>query len=158
MRTRGLLAFVVVSNMGCFNSPFVRNDGPAQAQGVTVSLISERCDFEPDWDAQREDGSYPNRLDIGMRIVVENQTPQPITIDPHNLRIVGGGSAAEPSRAPESRSIKPGARESFDVRFRRQGDLACNAPLSLALDKLVQVGNQPVPLRSVSFVAKATES
>jgi hypothetical protein len=158
MRKAAVLGLVGVVTVGCFNSSFLRNDGPTQAQGVTVALVSQRCDFEPDWDAQREDGSYPNRLDIGLRIVVENQTPQPITIDPRNLRILAGGAAAEPSQAPGSLSIRPGARESFDVRFRRQGDLACNAQLSLSLDKVVQAGSQPVPLRSVAFVAKATES
>jgi hypothetical protein len=151
-------AVAAIGVAGCFQSPFLRTDGPAQAQGVSVALVDQRCDFEPDWDAQRENGSYPNRLDIGMKILVDNQTPHPITIDGHNLRLLAGGDAVAPMTAGEPRSVAPGGKETIEVRFQHTGDSGCNAQLSLSLDKAIRVGDQPVPLRAVTFVAKASES
>src|SRR5215471_4167348 len=92
-RVRFVLGLGALASLaGCLNSSFVRNDGPVSAQGVTVSLVSQRCEFAPDFGSGEESGTYPNRLDLGLRMNVANATPDTITIQPANLRLIVAGA------------------------------------------------------------------
>jgi len=138
---------------GCFASPFFRNSGPAQAEGVTVSLVDQGCAVEPDVNNARDDGSFPDRLDLGMRIAIQDGTHEAMTIDSRNLRLVSSEAADAPLSAPSVEKVGPGETKTITVRFRHVGALGCDAPMSLALEKFVQLEAHPVPLKAVSFVA-----
>src|SRR5262249_41662740 len=153
---RARTALAVLFFAGCFASPFFRNGGPAQAEGVTVSLVDQGCAVEPDLDNAREDGSYPERLDLGMRISVQDGTRQEMTIDSSTLRLVSTEAADAPVSSVPPQKLAPGETKVITVRFRHLGALGCDAPMSLALDKFVQMAAHPIPLKPVTFVAAET--
>src|SRR5689334_8464188 len=125
-----------LATSGCLASSFVRTDGPAQAGGVTVALVDHRCSMDEDYS------TYRTMLILGMRVSVRNDTPEPITVHPDQLRLMAQGLAAKPTFAPEARVVAPGATEYVRVEFQRPGDLGCDAELSLALDGAIQHGTQ----------------
>jgi hypothetical protein len=135
---------------GCLASPFVRNDGPVQAAGVTLSLMDQRCSVDSeDWN------TYEDTLDLGMRVAVRNGTQQPISVTPGNFRLMAGRLARPPISPPAARQIAPGGTEIIAVEFRRPGDGRCDEEMSLAVENAVRVGGEPVSLKPVTFVASA---
>jgi hypothetical protein len=144
---------------GCYSSSFVRNDGPVRGGGIAITLVGQRCDFSPDFSEPQEiGGSVSNRLDLGIRVAVENDSQETITVAPENLRLVVAGVSDPPMTAPQPLQVAPGATAKVDVRFQHRGDLGCNANLSLGLEKVVLSGARPVELRPVSFVANNDET
>ena len=144
---------------GCYNTSFVRNDGPVRGGGVAITLVGQRCDFSPDFNVPQENTStIPNRLDLGIRVAVENDSQDTITVAPENLRLLVGGASDAPMTAPGPLQVAPGATANVSVRFQHRGDLGCNANLSLGLEKVVLAGSRPVELRPVSFVASTGET
>jgi hypothetical protein len=138
---------------GCFASPFVRDDGPVRAQGVTVSLVDQRCSVDgEDWD------TYEEKLNLGMRVAIRNDTSQPLEISPANFRLQSGGLSVSPVSAAPARQLGPGASTVVWVQFLRTGAGACNAQMSLLLDEVVRRGVQAVSLQPVRFIASASAS
>ena len=143
---------------GCYNSSFVRNDGPVRGGGVTIEVVGQRCDFSPDFTASAESSSVPNRLDLGIRVAIENDGQGTIMVAPENLRLIVGGAPTAPASPPQPFELLPGATRKLNLQFEHQGDSGCNASLSLALEKVVLAGARPVALRPVSFVPSSTDS
>jgi len=132
--------------------PVYHTDGPVEAEGVTITLAGQRCDFddtnEPETAAQ---GGF---LDLGLVLQVKNGTAQPITLDPTAIRLVAGTNTEPPSTAGPSKTVAPGAVETVTVRFESRGPWSCQKPMTLTLARVVQVGARPIELGRVSFVAK----
>jgi len=152
-----LLLFVF--GLGCYDSSFVRNDGPVRAQGVAVALVGQRCDYAPDVNATEESNNNPpNRLELGVRLSIENASPEAITVQPENLRLLAGEAAEAPIQPPPPLNVAPGGTAKINLRFQHRGDLGCNANLSLGLTSAVLVGTKPVELRPVAFVPTSSET
>jgi len=145
---------------GCYNTSFVRNDGPVRGGGVAIAVIGQRCDFSPDFNdnAPEANAVLPNRLDLGVRVAIENESGETITVTPQNLRLLVGNASDAPMVAPEPLEIAPGGKAKVSLRFQHRGDVGCNANLSLALDKVVVTGVHALELRPVSFVPSTTET
>jgi len=132
--------------------PVYRTDGPVEAEGVTITLAGQRCDFD---DANEpETASQGGFLELGLVLQVKNGTAQPITFDPTAIRLVLGQNTEQPSTAGPSKTLAPGAVETVTVRFESRGPWNCQKPMILALARVVQIGARPIELRRVSFVAK----
>lgn len=138
---------------GCYNSSFVRNDSPVRAGGVAVSVVGQLCDYSPDFDAPDENGRPPNRLDLGLRVAIENAGSEPVLVTPQNLRLMVGDHAEAPMFPPKMMEVAPGKTAKVNVRFQHHGDEGCDANVSLNFDQAVLVGVRPIPLRALSFVA-----
>jgi hypothetical protein len=154
-----LASMILAASGGCFSAPFARNDGPVSAEGVVVSLVGQRCDFSPDANGEGdEEGNYPNRLDLEIRVAIRNDTHETLTVQPESLRLVVPGSSAPPVGPPHALQVGPGATVNVNVHFDHQGDLACNSSLALALANTILIGGRPLTLRPVSFVPSTSES
>jgi hypothetical protein len=155
-----MLLISIVGASGCLSTPFVRSDGPVSAEGVTVSLVGQRCDFSPDFNGEEDEdeGSYPNRLDLEIRIAIRNDTHETLTVLPKSFRLVGADKPHSPVGPPRTLRVEPGAKIDLNVRFEHRGDVGCNASLGLILANGILVGDRPLGLRPVSFIPSATES
>lgn len=148
-----LLGLVLIGTSACFYSPFLRNDGPSQSQGVAVSLARQRCSFDPPWTRPDQSRGY---LDLWMRLQVRNDTQQIITIDPQQMRLLVRNFAVDKTAiVGEIRRLAPSKTDNVDVRFRQEGDFGCNAQMSLSLKECIRVGTQPIKLRPVTFISDA---
>jgi hypothetical protein len=145
-------SLLLVATSCAGTAPFFRTDGPIQAEGVTVTLTGQRCDFDNPTDP--ESGSLGGFLDLGIDIQVTNGSQQPVTFDPTAVRLTLGDDTESPSEAGPARTLAPGATEIVKVRFERKGAWSCEKPMTLALNRVVQIGARPVELKRVSFVAR----
>jgi hypothetical protein len=137
----------------CAMSPPYKSDGPVQAEGVTVTLAGQKCDFETSTDPGVE--SLGGELEINLRVQITNGTQQAVDFDPANLRLTVGDSAEPPAHARGAFNIAAGASEMLDARFEKKGPLGCNTPMTLNLGNVVHLGGHPLELKHVSFVASA---
>jgi len=152
MRNSLARAIVAVQSFGlaaCMSKPFVRTDGPARDRGISVALVSQSCDREndPNW-------SYADILGLDVKISVANSGSAAITFDPAQTALSAGGRSQPPLRSDAAAAIPPGASRTFVVHFlERNGDLACNVPMALSLDRAVRLDGAPVTLQPISFLA-----
>ena len=146
-----MLALVAIEMSGCFYSSFWRNDGPSQSQGVVVSLVSQRCSFEPPWTRPNQGRGF---LDIWMRLRIRNDTQQSVTMDPQQMRLFVNDVAVDSTPAVAgSRHLAPSKADNVDVRFRQAANVGCDTQMSLSLKDCFLVGTQRIGLRPVTFVA-----
>jgi hypothetical protein len=143
---------------GCYSSAFVRNDGPVRGNGVVVSLVGQRCDFEPDMSSGDETTGYANRLDLGIKLAVENDTPETITVRPENFRLILGDATDPPAVTVQPLNVAPGATTKLNLSFQHRGDFGCNANLSLGFANVIVAGAHPVELKPLAFVATTSET
>src|SRR5262249_11308546 len=81
----------------CALAPPYKSDGPVQAEGVTVTLAAQKCDFETSTDPEIQ--SMGGELELNLRVQITNGTQQAVDFDPANLRLTVGDSHEPPARA-----------------------------------------------------------
>jgi hypothetical protein len=134
---------------GCASQPFVRVSGPVQSQAISVALVGQSCDREidPNW-------SYADILGLDLRIRVTNSGAANLSFDPARTALFAEGQPHQPHRSDAAAAIPPGASRTFVVHFlERDGRLACNVPMRLAIDHAVTAGGASVTFEPISFLA-----
>lgn len=154
----GSVLCLTLTAWGCYDSAFVRNDGPVSARGVKVSLVGQRCQFAPDPEAGPAGAGFPNRLDLGVRVAIENGTQDPLTVEPENLRLLVGTTWDAPVQWPKPLTLGPGATANIEVRFKRRGAAGCGSNLALGFPHALLDGGRPVELGPVGFVPGVDET
>ena len=146
---RAIVAVQMFGLAGCVSKPFVRTDGPVRERDVSVALVSQSCDREsdPNW-------SYADMLGLDVKLSVANSGAAAVTFDPAQTALTAGGRSERPRRSDSAAAIPPGASKTFVVHFlERNGDLACNVPMALSLDRAVTRDGAPVTFQPISFLA-----
>lgn len=142
----------------CLTSPFVRDDGPVKLEGATVSLDRQRCNYDPPWARPDDAGG---ELVLWIRMTVANDSDRTLTVLPRELRLQGPNvDLTAGPELPESEgnsTIPPSEKKTFAATFRQDGYLSCTSPMSLSLERFLQMGGAPVPLPKLSFVADAAD-
>jgi hypothetical protein len=147
------MALVAVGLGGCATKPFARVAGPARARAASVALVGQTCSREndPNW-------SYADILGLDLRIRVDNTGTAPISVDPAQVALLGAGRAYRPRRGDSAAVIPAGSSRTLVVHFwERDGDLACNVPMALALDHAVTLEGAAVTLAPISFLARSDD-
>jgi uncharacterized protein YceK len=147
---RTVIALAVTLGLGgCATRPFARVAGPAQSQVAAVALAGQTCSREndPNW-------STADVLGLDLRIRVDNTGASPLSFDPAQVALLAAGQFYRPHRSDAAEVLLPGTSRTLVVHFwERNGDLACNVPMALALDRAVTVGGSAVALAPISFLA-----
>jgi hypothetical protein len=134
---------------GCASQPFVRAGEPAQSQAISVALVGQSCDREndPNW-------SSADILGLDLRILVTNSGAADLRFDPAETALLAAGRSRRPHRSDAAAAIPPGASRTFVVHFlERDAELACNVPMTLAIDRAVTAGGATVTFTPISFLA-----
>ena len=131
-------------------SPSRARAGPFETEAISVALVGQSCDREndPNW-------SYADILGLDVKISVANSGAAAVTFDPAADRASRPvGRSYRPQRSDSAAAIPPGASRTFVVHFlERDGDLACNVPMALSLDRAVRLDGAPVTFQPISFLA-----
>jgi hypothetical protein len=146
---RILVALVALGLGGCATRPFARVEGPAQSHEAAVALAGQTCgrQNDPNW-------STADILGLDLRIRVDNTGETPLSFDPEQVALLAAGQSYKPRRGDPAEAIAPGASRTLVVHFwERNGDLACNVPMALALDHAITVRGTPVTFAPISFLA-----
>lgn len=146
-------AAIAVLGVSCMQSPVLRNDGPVAAEGVIVSMVGQRCVSEA--TADPDEGTFGEFLDLGVELQIQNNTAQPIAFRPRNVQLVLGPDTDTPVEAEDSRTVAPQGKEIVRITFQRGATKGCSQPMTLVLNNAVQIGNHPIPLKRISFVASS---
>jgi hypothetical protein len=134
---------------GCATQPLARVSGPVQAQAISVALVGQSCDREndPNW-------SDADILGLDLRIRVSNAGASVLRFAPAETALLAAGQSYRPSRSDSPAAVPPGASETFVVHFlERNGSLACDVPMTLAIDRAVTEGGATVTFEPISFLA-----
>jgi hypothetical protein len=134
---------------GCASQPLARAGGPAQAQAISVALVGQSCDREndPNW-------SIADILELDLRIRVTNSGATVLRFDPAQTALIAVGQPHRPHREDTAAVIPPGGSRTFVVHFlERDGRLACNVPMALAIDRAVTAGGASVTFQPIPFLA-----
>ena len=133
----------------CATKPFARTEGPVRNQATSVALVGQSCDREIDPNWPRADV-----LGLDVRVRVANSGASVLTFDPARTVLSAAGQSYGPHRSDSASAIPLSASRTFVVHFlEREGDLACNVPMSLALDQAVTLSGTPVTFGPISFLA-----
>jgi hypothetical protein len=149
MRQRAIWSTIVVcaGAIGCAGKTFVRVDPPLAAQGVSVALTQEECALD-------QDPMLPDTfmMDLSLTMRVTDGAPDPLKFHPERSRLVIAGRETASDDHAEELGVGAGSKKDFHVHFLVKGkDVACNAAMSLALDKAMELGGKPLPLTPISF-------
>jgi hypothetical protein len=139
---------------GCATQPLARVSGPAEAQAISVALVGQSCDREndPNW-------SSADILGLDLRIRVGNAGAAELTFDSAQTALLAAGQPYRPHRSDPPAAIPPGASRTFVVHFlERNGSLACDVPMSLAIDRAVTAAGATVTFEPISFLASNNDS
>jgi hypothetical protein len=133
---------------GCASQPFVRAGEPAQSKAISIGLVGQSCDREidPNW-------SSADILGLDLRVRVTNSGAAVLRFDPAETALLAAGRAHRPHRSDSAAAIPPGASRTFIVHFlERDAELACNIPMTLAIDRAVTAGGAAVTFAPISFL------
>jgi hypothetical protein len=149
MRQRTIWSSIVLcaGALGCGGKTFVRVDPPLAAQGVSVALTQEECALD-------QDPMLPDTfmLDLSLTMRVTDGAPDPLKFHPERSRLLIAGRETTADDHAEEQGVGAGAKKDLHVHFLVKGkDVACNAAMSLALDKAMDLGGKPLPLAPISF-------
>ncbi len=150
-----LIAIVSLLELGgCATRPLARVSGPVQSRAISVALVGQSCDREndPNW-------SYADILGLDLRIQVTNAGAAELRFDPAETALLAAGPPHRPHRSDSPAAIPPGASRTFVVHFlERDGNLACDIPMKLAIDRAVTAGGAAVTFEPISFLASNDDS
>jgi hypothetical protein len=145
-----IVAFAIAVGLGgCAPHPFARVAGPAQTREALVTLVGQSCSREndPNW-------SSADILGLDLRIRVDNAGTSALAVDPRQVTLLAAGRAHRPRRADAAAAIPARGSRTMVVHFwERDGDLACNVPMALALGGSVTLAGSAVILAPISFLA-----
>ena len=139
---------------GCATQPLARVSGPVQAQAISVALVGQSCDREndPNW-------SSADILGLDLQIRVTNAGAAELRFDPAETALLADGQPYRPHRSDSPAAIPPGESGTFVVHFlERNGSLACDVPMKLAIDRAVTAGGAAVTFEPISFLASNDDS
>jgi hypothetical protein len=149
MRQRAIWSSIVLclGALGCAGKTFVRVDPPLAAQGVSIALTQEECALD-------QDPMLPDTfmMDLSLTLRVTDGAPDPLTFHPERSRLLIAGRETPADDHAEETGVGAGSKKDLHVHFLVKGkDVACNAAMSLALDKAIELGGKPLPLTPISF-------
>ena len=149
MRQRTIWSNIVLcaGALGCGGKTFVRVDPPLAAQGVSVALTQEQCALD-------QDPMLPDTfmMDLSLTLRVTDGAPDPLKFHPERSRLLIAGRETTADDHAEEQGVGAGSKKDLHVHFLVKGkDVACNAAMSLALDKAMELGGKPLPLTPISF-------
>jgi hypothetical protein len=148
MRQRAIWSSIVLcaSALGCGKS-FVRVDPPLAAQGVSITLTQEECALD-------QDPMLPDTfmMDLSLTMRVNDGAPDPVKFHPERSRLLIAGRETMSDDHADELGVGARSKKDLHVHFLVKGkDVACNASMSLALDKAMELGGKPLPLTPISF-------
>jgi hypothetical protein len=149
MRQQAIWSSIVLcaSALGCAGKTFVRVDPPIAAQGVQIALTQEECGLD-------QDPMLPDTfvLDLSLTMRVTNGAPDALKFHPERSRLLIGGRETAADDHAQELGVGAGSKKDLHMRFIVKGkDVACNNPMSLALDKTMELGGKPLPLSPIAF-------
>lgn len=149
MRQRAIWSGIVLcaGALGCAGKTFVRVDPPLAAQGVSVALTQEECALD-------QDPMLPDTfmLDLSLTMRVTDGAPDPLKFHPERSRLLIAGRETASDDHADEQGVGAGSKKDLHVHFLVKGkDVGCNAAMSLALDKAMELGGKPLSLTPISF-------
>ena len=91
-------------------------------------------------------------LDLSLTMRVTDGAPDPLKFHPERSRLLLAGRETTADDHAEEQGVGAGSKKDLHVHFLVKGkDVACNAAMSLALDKAMELGGKPLPLAPISF-------
>jgi hypothetical protein len=144
------LAIGLSGLVGCAGHPFVKSDSLTTPEGVTISLLNQKCG-RMTWDRNSD------VLDLDVVAQVRNSGVEPVEIVPSQLLLVARGNVTRPKRSDETTFVAPGVSTPVRVHYRRVGNAKCNESMSLSVDGAIEVGGRTLGLRPLTFVPERSD-
>ncbi len=148
--SRIVIALAITLGLGgCAAGPFARVDRPARSPAATVALAGQACSREndPNW-------SEADILGLDLQLRVENAGAAPLAFYPARVALLAGGQSYTPRRSDPAGTVVSGGSRTFVVHFwERNGDLACDIPMALAVDRAATIDGSVVTFAPISFLA-----
>ena len=146
------LAFSLALLLGCADRSFFRVDPPVSAQGISMALVSQSCEQEPDVEQQ---SSFVQ--DTLVTVQITNQAPSAATFDSDKVRLAWSKQVTAPDLRHQLGTINARDSTRVQLHFTLKGpDAACNNQLTLAWNDAVTLDARPVPLAPIKFQLSAT--
>jgi hypothetical protein len=130
--------------------PPVANSGPALSQdGVQVAVLRQAC-----LQTQPVDEVPTGSVDETVEIEVRNGSPDPVTVRPDRIRLVGTDeSVATPAAAPSGSelTVAAGETQTIQLRFSARNGLECTKEMRLDASDGITRRASPVALHPLPF-------
>jgi hypothetical protein len=151
--TKFTMVWTLVLTSGCAYTLPARTSGPAQSQeGVQVALVSQYCsqDQGPEW---MNGGS----TELILNLRVSNRATSPVFIHRDRIHLVTQDAWTPKDESWHSAKAIPldsGKETVASLDFLAPGEAVCEEELRLDLNGAVTVGDRPLPIEPIHFVAQ----
>jgi hypothetical protein len=154
--TKFTIVGTVLFASGCAFTLPARNSGPVESkEGVQVALVNLYCsqDEGPEWMNYADD-------QVILHLKISNRTSSPVLFHRDRVHLITRDSWTPKDQSWHSDrpiAVDSGKEAVTSVDFLSPDPEACDEDLRLDLDDAVTVGDEPVPLEPIRFVAELAQ-
>jgi hypothetical protein len=150
MMALGLAALCAWS---CASGNMVRVERPLMTKGVAVSLVDDTC---RSWPSHEND--LHTFLDLDLTLQIRNTGLENASFDASALRVLAGGAWLTPLEGPFAETIRPESRQWLDVHFVGGGDVRCNDPMTLSVNRVLQIDTASGGLGLIALIGQPAQN